>query len=96
MSLFDRKPQPKESDLQSDVIDFAEMRGWFCEKIVSQSRNGIMDLVAIRHGRHVWIEVKREGESARPIQERRARQMRSHGAEVYLVDSIEQARQILK
>ena len=96
MSLFDRKPEPRESALQTDIIEFAEMRGWFCEKIVSQSRSGIMDLVAIRHGRHVWIEVKRKGEEPRPLQERRARQMRAHGAEVYAIDSMDQARQVLK
>ncbi len=96
MSNFDKRPRLLESDVQSDIIDFARVRGWFCEKIESRSGRGIMDLVCIRHGRHVWIEVKRLGEEPRPQQEKRAREMRAHGAEVYAVDSLEQARAILK
>jgi hypothetical protein len=96
MSVFDKKPGPVESDLQSDIIDFAEMRGWWCQKIVSQSARGIQDLLAIRHGRHVFIEVKKPGEEPTVQQAKRARDMRAHGATVYAVDNIEDARRILR
>ena len=97
MTTFD-KPVPRlfESDLQSDIIDFAHVRGWFCEKVVSQSGRGIMDLYALRRGRHVWLEVKRKDEEPRPQQAKRAREMKAQGAEVYTVDSMERAREILK
>ena len=94
--LFQPPKVPLESDIQSDIIDFAHIRGWFCEKIESRSGRGIMDLICIRAGRHVWIEVKRPGETPRPQQVKRSREMRSHGAEVYAVDSLEQARGILR
>jgi hypoxanthine phosphoribosyltransferase len=55
-----------------------------------------MDLVCIRSGRTIWIEVKREGEEARLKQEKVAREMRANGAEVFLVDDIDDARRILK
>ncbi len=97
MTTFD-KPVPRllESDLQSDIIDFAHVRGWFCEKVESRSGRGIMDLYCLRRGRHVWIEVKRKDEEPRPQQAKRAREMKAQGAEVYTVDSIERAREILK
>lgn len=97
MTTFD-KPVARllESDLQSDIIDFAHVRGWFCEKIESRSGRGIMDLYALRRGRHVWIEVKRKDEEPRPQQAKRAREMKAQGAEVYTVDSMERAREILK
>ncbi len=85
-----------ESDLQADIIDFAHMRRWFCQKTEFRGRTGGPDLVCIRNGRTVWIEVKRAGEEARRKQELVMRDMKAHGAEVYLVDSLEQARAILK
>jgi hypothetical protein len=90
------KPELVESDLQSDIIEFAHVRGWFCEKIESRSGRGIMDLICIRRGRHVWMEVKRDGEPPRPQQVKRARDMKSAGAEVYCIDTLEKARRILK
>lgn len=85
-----------ESDLQSDILELAQVRGWFAVKIESRSRRGMMDVYALRKGRHVWMEVKRAGEVPRPQQERVAREMRAQGAEVYAVDSIERAREILR
>lgn len=97
MSTFDQKPTELESDIQSDIIDFAHVRGWFAVKIVSPSRRGMMDIYALRHGRHVWIEVKRPGEVLREQQAKLAREMKAHGAmDVHAVDSLEQARSILK
>jgi hypothetical protein len=96
VSPFNRKPEDLESDLQSDIIDFAHIRGWFAVKIVSPSRRGMMDIYCLRRGRHVWMEVKRLGEEARPQQERVARDLRAQQAEVYVVDSLDRAREILR
>lgn len=96
MSIFNDKPSELESDLQAAVIEFAEIRGWFCIKTVSPSRRGIPDLYALRKGRHVWMEVKREGEDLRISQAKVAREMKTQGAEVYKVDSMDRAREILK
>lgn len=90
------KPSDLESDLQSDIIDFAHLRGWFAVKVVSPSRRGMMDVVAIRKGRTVWIEVKRPGEEPRPQQAKVARDMRAHGAEVHCVDNMDAARELLR
>ena len=90
------KPKELESVLQSDIIDFAEIRGWFVIKVTSPSRKGVPDVYCLRAGRHVWIEAKREGEEARLQQERVARMIRAQAGEVYCVDSIEQARSILR
>ena len=92
-----KKPDRKlESDLQSDILDFAQTRGWFAVKITSPSRRGMMDVYALRKGRHVWMEVKQEGEVPRPQQQFVAREMKAQGAEVYAVDSMERAREILR
>ena len=96
MTTFD-KPEPLESALQSDILDFAEARGWWAIKVESRSRRGVMDLYALRRGRHIWIEVKRD-EQTEPTEQqlKRHREVRAQGGEVYVVGSMEQARAILK
>lgn len=90
------KPKQRENDLQPQIMEYAHRRGWFCEKIESRSGRGFMDLFCLRNGLVVLIEVKVEGEEPRPQQEKRARDIRSHGGVCYAVDSLEQARSILR
>jgi Holliday junction resolvase len=91
------KPDPLESALQSDILDFAEIRGWWAIKVESRSKRGVMDLYALRRGRHVWIEVKRsEDTEATEQQQKRHREVKAQGGEVYVVGSMEQARRILQ
>lgn len=96
MGFWDKKTTPVESDLQSDIIEFAHVRGWFCEKIESRSSRGMTDLFCLRRGRLVMIEAKQEGEEARPQQAKRHRELRAQGAEVHVVDNMEDARRILR
>lgn len=91
-----RKANPLESSLQSEIIDYACIRGWFCVKATTPSLRGLPDVVAVRAGRTIWIEVKREDEEARRQQKLRASEMRAHDAEVFEVDTFAEARGILK
>jgi hypothetical protein len=85
-----------EKDLESDITDFAEVRGWWSTKYVAPARRGVPDRIFIRRGRTVFIEVKKLDEEAKIQQERVHREMRAHGAEVHVVDNIEDARRILR
>ena len=85
-----------EKDLESDITDFAEVRGWWSTKYVAPARRGVPDRIFIRRSRIVFIEVKKLDEEARLQQERVHREMRAHGAEVHVVDNIEDARRILR
>jgi Holliday junction resolvase len=95
MKWTDDRPASLESDIQAKIIDHAWSRGWFCVKTETRSMRGLMDVVAIRRGRTIWIEVKRTGEGPRRQQEIRAQEMRDHGAEVFIVDTYDEARGIL-
>lgn len=96
MSEFE-KPDLLESGLQSDIIDFAEIRGWWAIKVETRSKRGVMDLYLLRRGRHVWIEVKRDEDTAPSEQQlKRHREVRAQGGEVYVVGSMEEARRILR
>lgn len=51
---------------------------------------GWPDDLFINLGRHVWVEFKREGGAATPLQLEVHGQMRRHGALVYVVDSVDE------
>jgi len=85
-----------ESEIESEITDFAEVRGWWQAKFTSPGLRGVADRIFIRRGRHVFIEIKRHGEEPTLQQQKRARDMRSAGAEVVWVDSLEKARAILR
>ena len=74
----------------------AEALGWCVAKLMRVSKTGWPDRVFIRDGRTVWIEFKRPKGKARRIQEERHAEMRAHGAEVYVCDSVEAALAILQ
>jgi hypothetical protein len=97
MTDFTKPTDPLEADLQSDIIDFGVIRGWFIIKVVSPSINGIPDIYGLRRGRHVWIEVKR-GPDEEPTeqQKKRHREMKAQGAEVYVVGTLDDARRVLR
>lgn len=85
-----------EKDIESEIVDFAEVRGWWSTKYVAPARRGVPDRIFIRRGRVVFIEVKKLDETARLQQEAVHRTMRAHGAEVHVIDNIEDARRILR
>lgn len=93
--LFYTKTE-KERDLQSDIIKHAHIRGWFAQKVEFVGRRGCQDVVAIRGGRTVWIEVKRRGKEPTKQQALVARDMKNKGAEVYAVDNLIDAKVILQ
>ena len=54
-------PKPlKESEIQRQIKEALQWRGWFVVKIHQSlgSYKGIADLYALKDGRHIWIEVK--------------------------------------
>jgi hypothetical protein len=91
-----REKNELESNIESEIIDFAQVRGWWEAKFVSPGLRGVCDRIMLRRGRTVFIEVKRPGEEPTPQQKRRMMEIRAQGAEVYWVTSLEQARGILR
>lgn len=50
----------------------------------------IPDLFAVRNGEVIFIEVKRAGAKARPLQEYRIRQIQQQGIKAIVVHSVEE------
>jgi hypothetical protein len=93
---WDTEQEDRESVVERQAaLDFAESRGWWQAKFVSPSKRGVPDRIFIRKGRVVFIEFKRRGKEATTQQKKRHREMRAHGAEVYVVDNLAEAKRIL-
>jgi hypothetical protein len=98
VKIFDVKPA-LESDNTSKAHKYAEKRGWFTFKVESPTFNGLPDRCYIRRGRVVWIEWKRPGRGESglsAIQVRRIKEMREHGAEVHVLDDLDEFKELMK
>jgi Holliday junction resolvase len=58
----------KESTIQSKIAKRLRENGWLVVKLIQTTMNGIPDLMAIRKGNVIFLEVKREGEYATELQ----------------------------
>ena len=88
--------KPLEKHIERDAMVYAESRGWWQCKIIRTSKNGFPDRELIRNGRTIHIEFKRPGEKATPQQMRRHREIRDHGGEVFVIDKLEDAKELLR
>jgi len=87
---------PRESKIEAAIREYALLRGWWVAKFVSPGQTGVPDRIFIRNGVHIFIEVKRPGETPTPKQLSKHREMRRYGAVVHWVDNLEDAMEILK
>ena len=79
----------KEADLQAKIKKKLESAGWLVVKLIQTSANGIPDLMALRSGTAIFIEVKSLGKKARPLQEFRINQLLKQGFTAKVIDKIE-------
>ena len=80
----------KESAIQSMIIKQLDSWGWMVVKLIQTNTNGIPDLMAMRNGKVVFIEVKRKGEEPEPLQKHRLNQINEKGILAFWVDAVDQ------
>lgn len=73
-----------EQQIQSKIKRKLQERGWYVTKLIKTSTNGIPDLLAIKFGKAMFIEVKRENGKLSPLQELRIDELRQSGAIVHV------------
>lgn len=78
-----------ESKLQSKIIKWFKDNGWFVRKILATNCPGDPDIFAYKIEAVVWIETKRIGKTARPLQEYRHAEIKSFGMPCETVDTFE-------
>lgn len=86
----------REKAIESKLVKAVKSMGGLAPKFVSPGLDGVPDrLVLLPGGNMAFIEVKAPGETMRPLQVRRKRQLESLGFSVYCIDSPEQIGGIL-
>lgn len=91
-----KKLTPLERELEQDVRKYAEKRGWLWMKFVSPGYDGVPDRLGQRRGRTIYMELKKLGEKPEPHQLIVHQELRDHGAEVFVIDNIEDAMEVLR
>ena len=84
-----------ESAVQRAIVKHAKAQGWWTLKLNLFGMRGIPDLLCLRDGDYRWIEVKRPGAAARPLQKKIHTIMRRYGAVIAVIDNLEDAQEFL-
>ena len=84
-----------EKTIERAVCKAAKAAGWLCFKFTSPGNVGVPDRLFIKDGRHIFIEFKAPGRQPRKIQIAVINKMIATGAEVYIVDDIQEGKEIL-
>ena len=81
----------REREIERKLVLEVKKRSGICLKFVSPGYDGVPDrIVLLPKGKMGFIEVKRRGEDARPLQRARHRVLRNLGFLVYVLDGKEQ------
>lgn len=79
------------SALLKAATDYLTLQGWavFAIPASPYGRNGMPDKVAVRRGRHVWLECKTGRGELSEVQQQRKAELEAAGAEVVVFRCIE-------
>ena len=87
----------RERLIEKKLVDAVKKKGGLAPKFVSPGFNGMPDrLVLFPNGKMAFVELKAPGETMRPLQLRRKRQLERLGFPVYCVDEISQIDGVIK
>jgi hypothetical protein len=84
-----------ESQVERHLHSRIGLIGGMCLKFTSPGTAGVPDRIIIHEGRTMFVELKRPGETPRPLQVTVFRQMKRLGAFIYVLSSKEQVDQFV-
>lgn len=95
------KPDPviekTETEIQAEIVKALIAHGWEVLRLNAGRKGGIRlhpsgtpDLLAMRNGNSVFIEVKKPGEEPTDIQKARHKEINANGFPVYVFHSVEE------
>jgi Holliday junction resolvase len=71
-----------ESRIQTKIKKKLEAEGWLVIKLIRTSVNGVPDILALKNGKAVFIEVKQPTGKISEVQKLRIKQLQEQGFEV--------------
>jgi hypothetical protein len=85
----------RESYIETKVTQYARGKGLFTTKFLSSNYRGLPDRIYIYSGYHFFIEFKAPGEKATKLQDHIHDVMRGHGANIFIIDNIDNGLQLI-
>ncbi|MDO5301073.1 MAG: VRR-NUC domain-containing protein [Tissierellia bacterium] len=86
-----------EREIEKALVDKVKKRGGLCLKFISPSMTGIPDrIILLPKGKVGFVETKRPGEKARPVQVKRIRDFRHLGFKAYVLDNKNDIDEVLR
>ena len=76
-----------ESKIQTNIKARFEKAGWMVVKLIQTNCNGIPDLMCLKQGRTIFIEVKQPGREPTELQRYRHDELQKQGFTVYVITS---------
>lgn len=89
---------PLETSITKSIVQSARSHGWWTFKIAGGAfqRAGVPDLLCVKNGRAVFLEVKQPGKKPTPLQQQVMREIREQGGAVAeVVTSRDEAQKVL-
>jgi len=68
---------------QLEIILEWESKGYTVVKTIRLNKSGYPDIMAMKNGKTVWIEVKEAKDTLKPLQKHRIDQLRADGFEAF-------------
>lgn len=90
---------PLESSITKSIVTLAKSLGWWTFKIAGgpMQTAGIPDLLCVKGGRAVFLEVKQPGKKPTPLQVQRMKEIREIGGAIAeVVTSKQEAEEVLR
>lgn len=86
----------KESDIERKVGDYVKSKGGLFYKFTSPARRAVPDRLVVLPGvAPFFVEFKATGEVATPAQKREHLRLSERGANIYVVDSVEDGEAVI-
>ena len=76
-----------ESKIQSNIKARFERAGWMVVKLIQTNCNGIPDLMCLKNGKTIFIEVKQPGREPTELQKYRHAELIKQGFTVHVLTS---------
>lgn len=87
----------REKQVEQKLVKAVKEQGGMCPKLISPGTDGMPDRLVLLPEAHVgFVEVKAPGKKPRPLQERRHKELRDLGFQVFVLDDPEQIPDILR
>jgi len=84
-----------EQKIQFLITNWLKKEGWLVTKLMMTTTSGIPDILAIRSGKTIFIEVKKPGGRLSKIQKYRIAEIRAQDIPVLVTDNLKELKEWL-